>query len=961
MIRTILRGGLRAGALAALLGVSLGPAAAAREEGGEPSATAAPEVSPGAGTTATGTAPAPSREPESYEETVRRRLSEAARAETAHAADRKATSRYYSEIGKRLYAAMRDQEARKRLELALRYDRSNTEARLLLEKVKERMSEHRSSMHAALRRFEVRERVAIQERLYELEDHYHRARRMIDAAINPPATLILMKTAEERLGDGIRQINQAFVHIDRAREIIKWMPYAIDLSEHETRLNRLQREGEDAKRRFIIELNAIQMDKAKRRVEGEMLREAEIARKKMARLMDDLAITFDRKEYKQAKKLAEEILRLDPRNYYARQMRERAAHRGHRRTEVRLFEVRHIEKEKGWRRVALASRPWAGYLLFSPDWEEKAARRGPLGRPLAPAEAWENRIRDALERRIDIQFDGQPLSEVVAYFRELTGGSFVLDQAVGGGQQVELQVRDMKAAQALRWILSLQGLGYTIRDQAVYIGQPQQLQGEITLKMYDIRDLITEVTNFAAPDFQIGLGGGPGLPAGIGPAGGAGLEPPRVVQPGALAGIIRTRISSESWGEGTSIEESQNGRLLVRQRAEVHRAIEKLLDAFRKAETIQVMIEARFIEVRDSFLEDIGIDWADLPVTHPQFASTATVPYMYPGPSAPPPGNPQSPYVHLIDPDHPLTPAAAAGGQAPFIAGFSTRLDQDYLIDIPPTSGPGIPPLGRVDNNPFGTLVGGDFIPGLYDIRLQSTNLNRRILPFGTRLGISSPPGSGQGANFAFRFLGNIQAQAILHAVARDEQADMLLAPRVTMFNNQRAHVAVSQQQPYIAGYAAGGGGGITPEIGQLLLGVILDVQPVVSHDLRYITINMRPGTARLINVVDVDVAGTTTGTGGATSAVAYIVQLPTVELRSVRTTVTLPDGGTLLLSGLMNDVSFSSDSGIPVLADIPIIGRAFSSTLKQKERRNLVILVSAHIILLNEEEENRRSVPTIQ
>jgi general secretion pathway protein D len=75
------------------------------------------------------------------------------------------------------------------------------------------------------------------------------------------------------------------------------------------------------------------------------------------------------------------------------------------------------------------------------------------------------------------------------------------------------------------------------------------------------------------------------------------------------------------------------------------------------------------------------------------------------------------------------------------------------------------------------------------------------------------------------------------------------------------------------------------------------------------------------------------------------------LELRSVRTTVTVPDGGTLLISGMMTNHKFDAHSGIPFASDLPIVGRLFGTDLKQRERQNLVVLVTANLILFDEEE----------
>jgi type II secretory pathway component GspD/PulD (secretin) len=84
-------------------------------------------------------------------------------------------------------------------------------------------------------------------------------------------------------------------------------------------------------------------------------------------------------------------------------------------------------------------------------------------------------------------------------------------------------------------------------------------------------------------------------------------------------------------------------------------------------------------------------------------------------------------------------------------------------------------------------------------------------------------------------------------------------------------------------------------------------------------------------------------------------IELPNLELRSISTTVTLPDSGTMLLSGLISDRKIDAKSGIPFLSDLPFIGRIFSNNYKERVRRNLLVLINAHIVLFDEEEANRQ------
>lgn len=269
------------------------------------------------------------------------------------------------------------------------------------------------------------------------------------------------------------------------------------------------------------------------------------------------------------------------------------------------------------------------------------------------------------------------------------------------------------------------------------------------------------------------------------------------------------------------------------------------------------------------------------------------------------------------------------------------------MTQSPPPPPPSVP----IDES-VGLIVHDDQAGGEYDWWARSTGHTNREFPFGSILPFDSPPRSGQGLTFQFRFLGDSAVQAIMHAVSKEQKGDLLLAPRVTMYNNQRAHILVAEQQPYISDYDTTGSV-YEPVIATIMTGTILDVRPTVSHDRRYITLNMKPATADNLSFTLLGIAGLIIDpeTGLVIGEIDLEIQLPSIRLRSVRTTVTLPDGGTVLVSGLMTDLKFEASAGVPFFSDLPIVGRLFGTDVRQVERINLLVLVTANLILFEEEE----------
>jgi type II secretory pathway component GspD/PulD (secretin) len=98
---------------------------------------------------------------------------------------------------------------------------------------------------------------------------------------------------------------------------------------------------------------------------------------------------------------------------------------------------------------------------------------------------------------------------------------------------------------------------------------------------------------------------------------------------------------------------------------------------------------------------------------------------------------------------------------------------------------------------------------------------------------------------------------------------------------------------------------------------------------------------------------------GGAAGGAARdaFIQLPATAGQTIRTTVTVPDGGTLLFGGLKKTAEVEVEAGVPVLSKIPILKRLYSHRSLVKDEQVLLILVKPSIIIQEEAEE--RAFPT--
>ncbi len=208
-------------------------------------------------------------------------------------------------------------------------------------------------------------------------------------------------------------------------------------------------------------------------------------------------------------------------------------------------------------------------------------------------------------------------------------------------------------------------------------------------------------------------------------------------------------------------------------------------------------------------------------------------------------------------------------------------------------------------------------------------------------------------------FFGQTQINAIFSAVEMEADAQILQHPTITCFNNQRAHAAFMNQYAYISDYGVVNNN-LDPVIDVLTFGDILDVRPVVSSDRKYITMEIRPSSVTLVGVfVELITAPRIINTGGAglgtvIQGLPFPIELPNVQVRTLRSTVMLPDKGSLLIGGFNNTSRQRVHTGIPFLSHIPFLGRLFSRNGVYDDQRRLFFLLSAEIIDLGERESLR-------
>jgi general secretion pathway protein D len=160
-----------------------------------------------------------------------------------------------------------------------------------------------------------------------------------------------------------------------------------------------------------------------------------------------------------------------------------------------------------------------------------------------------------------------------------------------------------------------------------------------------------------------------------------------------------------------------------------------------------------------------------------------------------------------------------------------------------------------------------------------------------------------------------------------------------------------------VGGTAPGGGlggtvvnqaSGITPSISTLPFGPTLDVIPYVSADGFSVQMTLIPSMAEFIGYDDPGPFATilqASSSAGVAAPTTAVLPLPHFRIRQVTTSVNVWDGQTVVLGGLISeDVSKMKDQ-VPILGDIPFLGRLFRSEISQTQKKNLLIFVTPTII----------------
>jgi general secretion pathway protein D len=210
--------------------------------------------------------------------------------------------------------------------------------------------------------------------------------------------------------------------------------------------------------------------------------------------------------------------------------------------------------------------------------------------------------------------------------------------------------------------------------------------------------------------------------------------------------------------------------------------------------------------------------------------------------------------------------------------------------------------------------------------------------------------------------IGEFDVNAIVRALSQKSGTELLSAPKLTVLSGNPATITVAQELRYPQSYgqiqsqvgtgsiSGGGSAGVsitsgTPqEFTTRNVGVELRVTPTVEEDDHSVSLDLNPKVTEFEGFVEYG-GPSVAISGGTTVTIPPGFYQPIFAVREVSTRVTLWDGATLVMGGLTREDVKKVNDKVPVLGSVPVIGRLFRSQGESTQKRNLLIFVTANLV----------------
>lgn len=517
----------------------------------------------------------------------------------------------------------------------------------------------------------------------------------------------------------------------------------------------------------------------------------------------------------------------------------------------------------------------------------------------------------------DVSFTRAEIGQVVAALSSISvevdsgeveprGINIVLLDAANRTPTVTIALRNTSLRRVLDFVTESVGYHYQVESDAVVIRPGAETSAVDTAFFPVTRATALRLTGMA-------LNGSAKVNGGPLPESGGSVSPSATTREG-LAMRMFLQYAGVNFDAVTGSNLAYDGSALIV--TQTPRNLERIRNILvRYSDVRQVEIEAKFMEVQEGALEELGVNWSISQKTTQHSGADATY----------------------------------------------------------KTSGRS---LANVFSNSSSSPQGSIVRPALLGAVTQTVDENGQIVTTGnssleTLPIFNNAPQLPGAANLAAAagsladitgIIGEFDVNAVVRALSQRQGTDLLSAPRVTVLSGNPATITVAQEMRYPqsfgqtqsqvgTGSASGGGSagvaitaGTPQEFTARNVGVELRVTPTVEDDDYSISLDLNPRVTEFDGFVEfggpsIAISGSTTVT------VPSGFYQPIFSVRDISTKVTLWDGATLIMGGLTREEVKKVNDKVPFLGDIPIFGRMFRSKGESAQKRNLLIFVTANLV----------------
>ncbi|MEN9636426.1 MAG: hypothetical protein RL077_4830 [Verrucomicrobiota bacterium] len=362
---------------------------------------------------------------------------------------------------------------------------------------------------------------------------------------------------------------------------------------------------------------------------------------------------------------------------------------------------------------------------------------------------------------------------------------------------------------------------------------------------------------------------------------------------------------------GKIVIDSRSNSLIITERPSRMNRIRLIIEQLDRA-TDQVMIESKFVEVSDSDVKNIGVNWSSLAnyqISSKGMSSTLT----------------------------------RARGQTA-TGGFNSNNETGLLSKVSSTGQNNVTNTNAQTNGSTntGSVTSTNGTPTATSTTGTNGSLTNSATTVGTTLLDSTQTDNKTNLlNQVATLINNDGTSRALNAVFSASDFSLILSalqqlqktkvvsnPTIVTLNNTQAVINVGEERP-IPSYTYNQQTG-TYEVSGFTyrpIGVILKVTPQVNSR-GYIKLTVEPEVSQ-----------------SSRDATFNGASIPIVESRKANTTVSLKDGFTMGIGGMMTVTSKNGSTKVPLLGDVPLLGRLFRSDSRNSETKNLIIFITAKTI----------------